>query len=104
MFKGARRNFRRGGSKPKKVPHKDKKGPPRGEKVAKGPHMVTKILHPHKENVAKLAQHGEQVEKSLPNNKICFSKGGGDASAYPYLTIHIYYLKTEVKRKYSKTH
>ena len=32
---GARRNFRRGGGKPKKAPHKTKKGTCHGEKLAK---------------------------------------------------------------------
>ena len=71
---GARRNFRGGGASPEKAPHRDKKGPPYGEKVAKKSSYGENV--PHKEkSVAKGSQHREQVAKRPPNNEILYSRG-----------------------------
>ena len=54
----ARRNFRRGGGKPKKAPTMEKKVATRPPHGKIGPH--------NEKNVAKRPQYGEKVAKRLP--------------------------------------
>ena len=84
----------------KRPPHKNRKGPPYGEKgsknaphgekalhiMKKAPHMVKKVSHNEKDE-AKWPPYEEKVEKKLPYiEKIFFPRRGGGRS--PTFTPH----------------
>ena len=71
---GAHRNFRRG--KPKKDPHKGKKGPP-GQRtmLQKGLHMAKKGPHKEKKKRQKIPPYREKSSKKGPHIEKKYKKG-----------------------------